>query len=387
MTGVDAIADQINSMPESQIAPIAEQALGGAEIDRELSRTARPLNAVSTGVGTVGLWRVSGEVVSKGEKRSWSSVLKILNRELSGFTSSLQGAAKEIAAVESGDLLSIDAGIRPVPTFGFATHDDGNFWLWMRDMSDAVHPPWDGDQHVEAARRVGQFNYLWTESDRPQGEWITTDMSTDRRSAVSGLIGPQLATLESYREHPHVRRLTENVGLERILKLPDEVTRIIASTVGMERTVAHNDCHARNLFPGAETGERVTYAIDWASTGLGPVGVDGGSLAGADVTWSQPEAAVIEGYEGEIFAAYVQGLRESGWDGDESHVRLAYLSQFVTYIMFFPFITLVNVLPEHPRREFLTRRLGVGGEEAVAQVSSRLPMFIHLVDEALELAN
>ena len=54
-------------MPESEIAPIAEQALDGAAIDRELKRQVQPLDVVSTGNGTVEQWRISGDAVSNGE--------------------------------------------------------------------------------------------------------------------------------------------------------------------------------------------------------------------------------------------------------------------------------------------------------------------------------
>ena len=79
----------------------------------------------------------------------------------------------------------------------------------------------------------------------------------------------------------------------------------------------------------------IRVSTGWASVGPGPVGVDGGSLAGAGVTWVQSEANEIEEYESQIFVAYVEGLRDSGWCGDESEVRLTYPSQFVTYILFF----------------------------------------------------
>lgn len=386
MKNTDEITRQIEAMPENEIAPVAEQALAGTAIDRELKRQVQPLDVVSTGNGTVGLWRVSGDAVSNGEIRSWSAILKILNPSLPNNFDSGMGASKEISAIESGDLLAINTGIRQVPIFDFAAQDDGSYWLWMRDLSDGVQPPWDGDQYIETARHVGQFNNLWTEQDRPKGDWITTDMSTDRRTPVSQSLGPQVESLISYRDHPNVERLVEGIGLARVLRMPDDIARIIESTHDLPRTVAHNDLHARNLFPREENGERITYAIGWASVGLGPVGVDAGSLAGAAITWIQSEAEMIEEYESHIFAAYVEGLRDSGWRGDESEVRLAYLSQFVTYILFFPYITLVTILPEHRRKEFFRRRLGVDDRTAVDQVSQRLSAFIHLIDEALELA-
>ena len=101
--------------------------------------------------------------------------------------------------------------------------------------------------------------------------------------------------------------------------------------------------------------------------------------AGASVTWVQSEANEIEEYKSQIFAAYVEGLRDSGWCDDESEVRL-------TYILFFPLITLITNLPEHRRKEFFRRWHGVDDRTVVDQVSQCLPAFIHLVDEGLARA-
>ena len=105
------------------------------------------------------------------------------------------------------------------------------------------------------------------------------------------------------------------------------------------------------------------------------------------MTWGQSEADTIAEYEHQVFAAYIEGLREAGWHGDESDVRLAYLSQLATYVLFFPNITASVLDPEHPRRSFFKSRLGVSDEALVAQCSKRLATFIHLVDEGIELLN
>lgn len=60
--------------------------------------------------------------------------------------------------------------------------------------------------------------------------------------------------------------------------------------------------------------------------------LDAGGLAGASITWGQAEADVIEEIEPQIFSEYLSGLRKAGWDGDESSIRLAYLSTFSCYV-------------------------------------------------------
>ncbi|HIF73086.1 MAG TPA: hypothetical protein EYQ61_11105 [Dehalococcoidia bacterium] len=109
------------------------------------------------------------------------------------------------------------------------------------------------------------------------------------------------------------------------------------------------------------------------------------SLAGAAMTWDQSEADTIAEYEQEVFASYIGGLRDAGWTGEEPDVRLAYLSQLVTYVIFFPQITAITLLAEQPRKTFFRSRLGVDDETAVEQCSQRLTTFIHLIDEGMEL--
>ena len=55
LKNTDEITRQNEVMSENEIAPIAEQALDGAAIDRELKRQVQPLDVVSTGNGMVGL--------------------------------------------------------------------------------------------------------------------------------------------------------------------------------------------------------------------------------------------------------------------------------------------------------------------------------------------
>ncbi|MEE8046632.1 MAG: hypothetical protein V3T49_07325, partial [Dehalococcoidia bacterium] len=159
---IESITIKINSMPETDIAPIAEEALGGADVDGEITWHAEPLNVTSIGNGTVGLWRVSGKADSYGEVLNWSTILKIMDPAARRRTASDQGAVKEIAVMKSGVLDLIETAFRPAPVYQFSEHDDGSYALWMKDLADAIQPPWNGEQFVESARHIGQFNALWT---------------------------------------------------------------------------------------------------------------------------------------------------------------------------------------------------------------------------------
>jgi hypothetical protein len=152
----------------------------------------------------------------------WSSVLKILDPRIRERITG-HGAVKEIEALKSGDLELIDTALRPAPVFELTDQGDESYALWMKDLSDGVQPPWTGEQFIESARHIGQFNGLWSEHDHPTGGWITTDMSADRRSGVLAAMGDSILSLGSKVEHPSTGRGCwdgSDVATRRICRTP-----------------------------------------------------------------------------------------------------------------------------------------------------------------------
>jgi hypothetical protein len=130
--------------------------------------------------------------------------------------------------------------------------------------------------------------------------------------------------------------------------------------------------------------EPVTYVIDWASVGLGPVGLDGGTLAGGGLIWTENEARLIAEIEGRMFSEYLGGLRDSGYTYKRDEVRLGFLSNFIIYVAGYA-MTAVG-FPDSPIAQGWPRRFGVKGDEFFDQLALRLGMFMPLFDEAVSLA-
>lgn len=267
----DNITDQINSLPESVVTEIAEKASDRELVERPVSWTAKPVTIQSIGTGTLGMWSVRGKFSDKSSSIPWNARIKALDPNTQDGLTNFNHPSRELSALRSGRLGNIDSGLVPVPVYGITDRPDGTVWIWMKDLSDTEQPPWSAKSYLAAARHIGMFNWVWPESAMPDGDWINTDGSTDRRLAAEPVYSSSFGSVSGMKDHKNVVRAGSRIGVERMLSLLDDVNALIEATTSLPRSVAHNDMHARNLFP---RDEEVTYAIDWASVGLTSIAVE-----------------------------------------------------------------------------------------------------------------
>ena len=375
------ITNQINSLPEEVVADIASNILGNPSAVGATAWSATPFEILSVGEGTLGLWKVAGTSSNGSSPSPWQAILKAVDPDAEVALAAFNHAWRELGTLRSGQLSKFETGLLPVSTYGITDRPDGTSWIWMKDMSGAIQPPWRAESFLKSARHIGMFNGNLPASARPEGNWVATDGSTDRRATGAEFYEAGIASLQTSSDHYGVVKATSTVGFDRVLSLYDDLKKMIEATCSFPKSVAHNDVHTRNLFP---LDDERTIAIDWASIGLSPTGVDGGGLAGSSVTWSQSEADLIAEIEPKIFGEYLSGLRDSGWDGDESEIRLVYLSTFTSYVLLLSML-LNQAVTDGPLVARNRRRLGVFGDEVYDQIASRFSRFIPLVDEGLAL--
>jgi hypothetical protein len=85
------------------------------------------------------------------------------------------------------------------------------------------------------------------------------------------------------------------------------------------------DAYRPNLFFGRDTqGNEQTVAIDWVFAGTGGVGEEIANLFAASLFWFEFDAAEAKELDEVVFAGYLAGLREAGWQGDDRLARLGY---------------------------------------------------------------
>jgi hypothetical protein len=291
--------------------------------------------------------------------------------------------AREVNAFRSGFFDRLEDGLRAAPCHGISELE-GTTLLWLEDLSEARPHPWGRDEFITASREIGRFNGGWPAGRAPRDDWFDRELKTNR--PLAGIRSGWLDKLQDPGSSPEVVELAARLGPDRMPRMNGEYAGIVRSMVGLPRVVCHNDSHSRNLFIRDE-GEStpVVYAVDWAAVGLGPVGIDGGTLAGGGLIWAEEEARLIADIEADMFDAYLAGLSDAGYEFDRDEVRLGYLSNLLPYIHMY--VMGVVLLPEGGWTiESHSRRFGVEPAGLLEQYFLRLQLFMPMYDEAVTLA-
>jgi hypothetical protein len=285
-----------------------------------------PVNLVTLGVYRVAGRARAGSVVS-GTGGEWSVILKI-TQSPDGLPDEKVGAAREILAYRSG-LLDTLTGVRAPRCYGITPHRDGYVNVWLEDLGDRSKDGWQMADYVTAARDLGRLAapYL-TGRPLPTYTWLET---AGARAWVARQ-EPNYTSLSEIRDHALVRRATPDDLLSRQLAVFQERHTFLDALDRLPRTFCHRDSIPRNLsvrhHPGAASE---TVAFDWAQAGIGPLGRDLASLVPAGAHSGDVDPHRLHEVDLVAFRAYVEGLRELGWTGDERLARFGYCASAVMH--------------------------------------------------------
>jgi hypothetical protein len=385
MPDLDEIKRSVESMSPAEIAPFVQNAIGTKSEVSVLDWVVGTMPVPSIGTGTLGFLKVTGAATLGVEAVEWSAVVKVMDLDETenpwGDGASFNSPVREIEVFGSDFFDLLDGGFRAVPCYGISEMG-GPALLWMEDMSSSVPHPWSRQEFLTAARQVGYFNGSWPQEIAPVSAWLDRKFATNR---------PLLASRSDFFDQVEletnvraVSALAEKSGVSGITEMSAEYREVADSLVGLPRVICHNDLHSRNAFFRYEKSGPVTYGFDWASIGLGPAGLDGGTLAGGGLIWQAAEAKLIAEIESQMFAEYLGGLREAGYGFDRDQVRLGFLSNLVPYSI--AFVVAAIGMPDARVSRMYADRFGVQGDELFNQLVNRLQMFKPLFDEAVRLA-
>ena len=107
---------------------------------------------------------------------------------------------------------------------------------------------------------------------------------------------------------------------ERVLQVWADRDALLAVMDGLPHVFGHGDLHPRNIL--LPTGVDEVVALDWGFCGRFPLGTDLADLVYLAAWFCDVEIAELASLEQVAFAAYEDGLRTAGWDGDLRLVRL-----------------------------------------------------------------
>jgi hypothetical protein len=330
---------------------------------------------------TVAMMKCTGRAISGGVEKSWSVVLKHidLSVEANAATESMN-QLNEINFYRDGTFVTSDVPFRAARCYHIDEHGSDRFSLWLEDLSASDGPPWSADQYERASNCLGQFQGKLLAEQTRLPNVAEADIFKNRWDGWN--LDQVLQVLLEQPDHPEIKTVFAGGRLDLVVELMQSFPALLEQVGGVEKVLSHGDCHARNLF--LDDGGLV--AIDWSGISYEPIGSDFGQMIGAGLSWGFDERIAVAEAAPRFFDAYVEGLSEMGWDGDERTLRLGMAGQFIGYVILGA--TMPARLIIEP--EWLTRfegRAGIPG----SQISAATARFLELVEpfmrEAIELAN
>lgn len=357
----------------ARLTPIVRQALG-----RETAQVTRweqtALHGIGGGIGGNQVLLLEGEADALGEVLPWRLIAKVLRPQAVDQMNGPHYWLREVEVYRSGFAATL-TGQLTVPRCYGIEQSESACWLWLEYVEETSESRWTNDQFLKSARHLGQFNgsYLAAES-LPVYDWMSQDWH--RRNLTQ--IIPLMEQFQSAIQHPLYQRGFPGDSHAYILGLWAERETFLGALDQLPQTICHYDAFRRNLLARGDE----TVALDWTFVGPGPLGADLAGMLWVSFVFNNLSAAQLEALTEPALAAYIAGLRDAGWQGDERLARLGYMASFPIRVLVSAGYDTLLFLDEskHARFEAITG-LPIGdymaGNVAVVQ-----PLIRKISDEA-----
>jgi hypothetical protein len=314
----DELRGHLDALDRATITPLVRHVLEdeGAEI---LNWRYQP---VEGGFGhAYGVYRFQGQAQTGNETHEWSLILKATGPSAGSQEPTAWDYWKREALVYQSGLLDDLPGDLVAPRcVGAIEHPGQEFWLWLEDVVES-EDVWPLERYGLAARHLGQFNGAYLVGKPvPSVPWLSSSQFRQRLTMAE--LG--IAELPRLSQNPLFERLLPGDSLERSLNLWAERQRLLARRDKLPLTLCHHDAFRRNLIArDGPDGRPQTVAIDWSEMGPGRLGEEIASLL-RGLRFVAIDVDRIPELDALIFAGYVDGLRDAGWQGDSRLARFGY---------------------------------------------------------------
>jgi hypothetical protein len=282
-----------------------------------------------------GLYRFAGTAEANGRREPWSLVLKIAQSPANVGESNMGEGddqrhwnywRREMLVYQSGILDNLPDGLAAPRCYGAVERPGNYIWLWLEEMVGESRN-WALEDFCRAARHFGSFSGRNLQRSQPLDlPWASLDLLR-QWVAFPGTYGLTFAdpAQPALREHPYFRQLFPSAE-NPFLGLLRDRERYLNALERLPQTLCHHDAFPPGnvLTRSRADGVVEIVALDWALVGYGPLGAELAQigLGALDALRGDDQSTVDEA----VFAAYVSGLRESGWEGDERLARFGYVA-------------------------------------------------------------
>lgn len=223
---------------------------------------------------------------------------------------------------------------------------DGSVSLWLADEPGPQGDRWSLARTAVHARRLGwaqgacAVDGSWRAHGVPWSERMLESYLTNTDAVAADVDWTMLDCANAWRT-PLMAQHFDAELREDILRLCAERTWLVGLGARLPSTLCHHDAWPRNFLDRGHA----TVAIDWAYAGQGWLGADVGNYVSDSALDLLRPTSELPALEHAVFDGYCAGLREAGWRGETSLVRLG------MYLMAAKWTWLVPVLLSRALRE------------------------------------
>ena len=333
-----AFDTQLESIDPATLTPLVQRALGRQTVQVIDWDVQQIHGGIGGGVFTSAIFRFTGRGRDQDQTVPWSLILKTFSPAADADPSGPYYPQREADAYRSGWLDDLPSGLAAPACYGVVEHLNGGIWVWLEEVADDIGPRWPLERYSLAARHLGQFNgaYLMGQP-LPTWPWFSTRWL--RR--VVAQTASAIAQLSDVLAYPLVRRWLPGDASDRCFRLWAERERLLDALDRLPRTICHLDAFSRNLFSRRGVDSDQTVAIDWAFVGRGAVGEEIEPLVCRSLGFYDVALTQAQELDGVVFAGYLDGLRDAGWQGDPRQVRLGYTAAVALRCL----VTIGQILP------------------------------------------
>jgi len=325
--------------------------------------------------------RISGRARTGGrDEVPWSVFLKVPNATHTHrdpwYREPFQ---REVLLYESGLLADLPGGIAAPRLLGLTRRADEEPWMWLQDVTGLPALQWPVERFAHLARQFGRMQGAFL-AGRPLPDlpWLKADHWL-RQQFLAG-VEPTALAWERFCEHPLTRSLRRSDLGRRLADLWDRRERFLSALEAMPCSLGHGDFNYTNLFaPQEGDPDQRTFVVDWQYAGWRQIGRDiAGLIADCSVCVARRKAAEPEEFLALVLPAWLEGLREAGWDADPDVPRFACLALLAVPWTFNLLQGLNGAVLSQP----VASETRAGLEEKVGRYVRKQQFLLALADEA-----
>ncbi|MFK4102063.1 aminoglycoside phosphotransferase [Streptomyces sp. NPDC019531] len=213
-------------------------------------------------------------------------------------------------------------GIRAPRLLACVERADGDVALWLETVRGKAAQRWSIDAHVRHAHRMGLAQGAVGACDEP---WLSRRFLREYIGAKT--LGLELLDDDEAWQQPLVRDHFPAGLRHDMVRLHHDREWFLQIMESLPRALCHLDHWPANV--RADGANSVMF--DWAFAGDGALGEDLGNYLPDSVFDLFVPAARLPRFAAAAYHAYLEGLRASGWQGDERFVRLGVCASAVKY--------------------------------------------------------